>query len=204
MTIRSAGHAARPISALISHKGSFVQMLLSVLLAVFMTGPARAGSEPAAHIQQEISQVRLAGEGALRWFGLKIYDAQLWVGSKGFQAAAPYANKFALDLRYARKLDGQKIAQASVDEMEKMQIGTPQQREAWRLRMASIFPNVEDGSRITGIHLPNEGSRFYLNGKLLGEIMDEQFARAFFAIWLDPRTTDEKLRNALLANAAPP
>jgi Chalcone isomerase-like len=41
--------------------------------------------------------------------------------------------------------------------------------------------------------------RFYLDGKLLGEIADVEFAQAFFAIWLDPRTSASNLRKQLLA-----
>jgi hypothetical protein len=33
---------------------------------------------------------------------------------------------------------------------------------------------------------------------LLGTIDDPVFARAFFAIWLDPRTREPQLRNRLL------
>jgi hypothetical protein len=55
--------------------------------------------------------------------------------------------------------------------------------------MKGIFPDVKEGSRITGIHIPNEAARFYLNGKLLGEIRDPEFAHSFFAIWLDKKTS---------------
>ena len=56
----------------------------------------------------------------------------------------------------------------------------------------------------TGVYLPGQGARFYRDGKLLGEILDPEFGHAFFAIWLDPKTTGGKLREALLANATPP
>jgi hypothetical protein len=67
--------------------------------------------------------------------------------------------------------------------------------------MKAIFPDVKEGEHITGVYLPNQGARFYLNGNLLGEVRDPDFAHAFFAIWLDPRTSDKKLRSALLADA---
>ena len=51
-----------------------------------------------AHIATELPSARLAGQGAYRWFGLKIYQAQLWIGSQGFQPAAPGTARFALDL----------------------------------------------------------------------------------------------------------
>jgi hypothetical protein len=151
-----------------------------------------------AHIEGHLTGPRLAGQGPFTWFGLKIYDAELWVGAKGYVPGEP----FVLDLRYARKLNGIKIAEASFDQMEKIGAGTPAQRAAWLARMKEIFPNVQEGSRISGVYLPTGGARFYLDGKPLASVPDPEFARAFFAIWLDPKTTAPSLRTALLKDAA--
>ena len=171
------------------------------LLAAMLMLCAAAGALAAApaHVEEHVANARLAGKGPFTWFGLRIYDAELWVGDKGAQALAPYV----LELRYARKLDGAKIADASVDEMEKLDAGTPAQRAAWLVRMKALFPNVQEGTRISGVNLPGAGVRFYLDGKPLGMIDDPAFAKAFFAIWLDPRSTGKTLRTALLKDAAP-
>lgn len=178
-----------------------------VLASVFcaLTWTTALAAEPAApqHIENEVRQARLAGQGSFRWFGLKIYDAALWVGAKGYRAQAPAAEKLVLDLRYARDLQGKKIAAASEDEMRKLGLGSAQQRASWQAAMENIFPDVNEGTHLSGVYLPNAGARFYLNGKFLGEIMDAEFSHAFFAIWLDPKTTAAQLRNALLADAAP-
>ena len=113
-------------------------------------------------------QARLAGSGTYTFFTMKIYAAELWVGPQGYAPAAP----FALDLRYARKLDGRKIAEASVEQMEKIGAGSPAQRKAWLQKMLAIFPDVHEGSHITGIFVPDEGARFYLDGKPLASIND--------------------------------
>jgi hypothetical protein len=151
-----------------------------------------------AHIESHLTQAHLAGQGAFTWFGLKVYDAELWVGEKGYVAGEP----FVLDLRYARKLDGVKIAEASADQMEKIGAGSASQRAAWLARMKEIFPDVKEGTRISGVFLPGSGARFYLDGRPLASVPDPEFARAFFAIWLDPKTTARSLRTALLKDAA--
>lgn len=159
------------------------------------------GAAPAApaHIQENLGAARLAGTGAYTWFGLRIYDAELWVDRQGYRADAP----FVLELRYARRLEGAKIAQASFDEMEKLNGGTPLQRAAWLVRMKQIFPDVKQGTRIGAANLPAGGVRFYLDGMALADVPDRAFARAFFAIWLDPATSAPGLRAALLRDAAP-
>jgi len=179
--------------------------LPGVVLLTLLTATAQASSAIApAHILNEVSQARLAGEGSYRWFGLKIYDAQLWVGEKGYAVHAPSDEKFVLNLRYARDLYGKKIAEASRDEMQKLGLGSAQQREQWLARMEKLFPDVKDGTHLSGVYLPDEGARFYLDGTLLGDIRDAAFARAFFAIWLDANSSAQSLRLALLVNAVKP
>lgn len=177
--------------------------MVAVMLVTAMAANTVATTVAPTHMQTEVPQARLAGHGSFHWFGLKVYDAQLWVGDKGYLTNAPTAAGFALDLRYTRRLQGEKIAQATQDEMRKLGLGSAEQRAAWQTKMAAIFPDVQDGTHLTGVYLPNQGARFYLDGKLHGEIMDAEFARAFFAIWLDARTTAPALRSALLADAAP-
>jgi len=145
-------------------------------------------------VAQDMPDLRAIGAGAFRWFGLRIYDAELW--TRG--APPDFAQPFALTLRYARSLKGTAIAERSVNEMRDLGIGSVAQREAWGRAMASLFPDVTDGTSLTGLHLPGRGARFFHDGKLLGEIADAEFSRAFFSIWLDPKTSAPELRAALL------
>ena len=173
----------------------------AILFLLLCAVPARAESIPEP-VKSEIGNARLAGQGSYRWFGFKIYDAQLWVGDQGYRQDDPESTRFALSLTYARDLYGRQIARTSIDEIRKLGFGSGEQHEAWLNRMESLFPDVHAGTRISGIHVPGHGARFYLNGKPLGEITDSEFARAFFAIWLDPRTSAPSLRNSLLSAAS--
>lgn len=180
----------------------FIKHAIAWMLALTMLSSVMAAENAPEHIEQAVAQARLAGKGSFRWFGLKIYDAQLWVGDRGYQVQAPTLAPLALDLRYARSLQGKKIAEASEDEMRKLNLGSAQERASWQAAMEKIFPDVNEGTHLTGVYLPKQGARFYLNGKFIGEIMDAAFAQAFFAIWLDPKTTASALRTALLTDAS--
>jgi hypothetical protein len=129
-----------------------------------------------------------------------VYDAQLFV-PRGFDPARPTAQPFALELHYARSLDGRAIAERSGDEIARLKIGTDAQRTRWLAEMASLFPDVKAGQRLAGIYRPDGATRFYVDGRFLGEIADPDFGRAFFAIWLDPRTSAPQLRSNLLRQA---
>ena len=172
------------------------------LMIILLTG-ALASETVTNHIQQEIPNAKLSGQGSFRWFGLKIYDAQLWVGKEGYDTNKPLAEKFALDLRYARTLEGKKIAQASDEQITKLGIGSAAQRTKWLEEMLQLFPDVSEGTHLTGIYLPQHGTDFYLDGRPIGTIKDDDFAHAFFAIWLTPETSEPQLRKDLLKNAAP-
>jgi hypothetical protein len=67
--------------------------------------------------------------------------------------------------------------------------------------MKTTFPDVKKGDQLIGIHRPDGSASFTLNGKSIGEIRDEEFTRLFFGIWLSPRTSEPKMRNALIGMA---
>jgi hypothetical protein len=66
--------------------------------------------------------------------------------------------------------------------------------------MRAAFVDVRPGMRITGLYLPGQGCRFYVDGQLRAEVADP-VRPAFFAIWLDPRARDPQLRQRLLGLA---
>lgn len=144
----------------------------------------------------ELPGAQRLGVGEFTWFGLRLYTAQLW-------AAGPvqdWTTPFALELVYHRALSKDMLVQTSLEEMRRLNAGsvTPQRRAAWIAAMEQAFVDVRPGMRITGLYLPGQGCRFYVDGKLSRAIADPVFARAFFAIWLDPRARDPQLRQRLL------
>jgi len=60
---------------------------------------------------------------------------------------------------------------------------------------------VRKGDRVTGVHRPGQGAAFWVNGRASGEVLDADFARLFFGIWLSPDTSEPRLREALLAGS---
>jgi len=153
--------------------------------------------EPAvlpASVASLAPDLRPQGGGELRWFGLPIYKGYLWSDAPEFSPARP----FALDLTYKRSLDGEKIAERSVEEIAKLGYGSAEQRARWGDEMRRIFPDVKRGDRLIGVSLPGRGAQFFHNGRPIGTIDDPAFARAFFGIWLDPKTSRPDFRRLLL------
>ena len=155
-------------------------------------------------VQAALPGARLQGQGRLRFFGLHIYDARLWVGPD-YPREAPASEDFArhplaLELDYARALDGAKIAERAIVEMERVSKLAPAQAEAWLALMKQAFPDVKAGDRITGLQAPGASARFFVNARPSAELRDAEFTQRFFAIWLGPQTSEPKLRAALLGS----
>jgi hypothetical protein len=181
-----------------------LRSLVFGLLCVALTlapPPAAAEVAPVA-VAGQLPQARLAGEGELRWFGLKVYAAQLWVGPQYFRLERSASLPFALQLQYAIGLKGESIAERSLQEIERMGFGDPKRRGSWFADMKRLFPNVARGDRLTGVNEPGRGARFFLTDRPIGTVDDPDFATAFFAIWLDERTVAPSLREALLRQAS--
>jgi len=175
----------------------YQRIFLLALVAFLLPLAALAQSSP-AYVRQALPESTLVGQGLYRWFGLSIYKARLWGDKEKVTATGWPASSFALELEYTRKFDGEDIAIASIDEIKNLGLGTNQQHDQWLAEMKKIFPNVTEGHKLTGIFIPEQPSRFFFDGKLIGEINDPEFGPAFFGIWLHPKTSAPKLRRLLL------
>lgn len=169
-----------------------------LLLPLLLAAPGlRAQTAAPAELAADLPGAKLQGSGLLRFFGLKVYEARLWLGGKPLGddwAATP----LALELQYARTLYGGQIAERSLKEMRRQGEIAPADADRWLGAMKQVFPDVKENDRITGLNLPGVGVRFFVNGALKGDIRDPAFAKLFFGIWLSEKTSEPALRNALL------
>jgi hypothetical protein len=177
---------------------SRLSLTLMFAATVAVSGDLPSGLPPA--VAAQLPEVRIRGGGELRFLGLSIYDARLFreVSARGDVTTD---EPFALQLTYKRKLYSRLIAARSVEEMSKLGYGSAAQRARWGELLENILPDVDGGDSLTGINLPKLGVRFYRNGNPIGLIDDLEFAHAFFAIWLDPRTSEPALRRRLMGEA---
>ena len=82
--------------------------------------------------------------------------------------------------------------------MERANAGDEAKRKKWGEEMERLFPDVKDGDRLVGVHLPGKGARFYNQEKLLGMVNDAEFSEAFFSIWLGSNSSEPSMRKKLL------
>lgn len=159
------------------------------------TTPDAAVSD--AFINQIMSDATKAGEGQMRFFGMLIYDARLWVGPR-FEVSSFDAHSLALELTYHRAFTGMAIAQRSLEEINRQAPLSPTQAQYWQKILATLLPDVQPGDRLIGLHQPGKGMRLWRGTQVLGFVEDAELARRFFGIWLSSSTSEPRLRKALL------
>lgn len=152
---------------------------------------AGAGGHP------QLPGSRLQGEAMLRFFGLRVYQARLWV-RPDFRPDRFIEQPVVLELEYLRELKGGAIAERSVQEMRRAGGFSESQAERWLADMRRIFPDVKNGDKLTGLYEPGQGTRFWYNGQPAGDVADPEFGKLFFGIWLAPTTSEPAMRLALL------
>ena len=139
----------------------------------------------------------LAGGYLLRFFGLQVYDARLWI-QPSFDATRLGQQPLVLELKYLRALKGRLIAERSLKEMRRHGPISDAQADRWLAEMTRIFPDVQADDKLTGILQPGLGAVFLFNDQHHGQVADPEFARLFFSIWLGTNTSDPNMRSALL------
>ena len=156
---------------------------LSLPTLFWLPRPVRANTEG-------LSGLKRWGNGTFHRFGVLVYEATLWASDD------PHRPPRALRIDYRRRIAGNVIASASVKEMRRF-VTDEARLQRWEEQMQQVFPDVRPGDHLLGIH-GGDGVHFYQENRLLGRIDGADFADAFFAIWLDERTSAPALRAALL------
>jgi hypothetical protein len=174
-----------------------IQNLLCGILVLLASLVANGQVHAKESLDPYVKGLQLQGQGRMTFWGFDVYDARLYVGDQRGQTG------FALDLNYLRSLKGSDITKRTIEEMQRLGVSEAN-RSAWGKKLDGIFPDVVSGSSLTAIHVPGRGTVFLHNGKPVGEIAGDDFTRAFFSIWLDPKTAAPKLRTALIGQACAP
>ena len=157
------------------------------LIAALMS--AAKASVPLPPALQSGAAWQLVGNGDMRFLGWRIYEAALW--RRAVTDAAPAQ---ALAIRYARDISSDRLVSTTLDELARLGATRP---ERWRDALARAFPDVAAGDVLVAVR-EGSGVRFYHLGRETTAVAGDDFADAFFGIWLDPRTREPELRAGLL------
>jgi hypothetical protein len=142
----------------------------------------------------------LKGTGLFRWgWFVKVYAAALYVADPAapFDPASGQARRLEFDYLVAIERDGfGKAADQLLDRNLPPEVVAPLRARIERLHAAYV--DVKPGDRYALTFVPGRGTELTFNGKRLALVEGEDFARAYFSIWLGREPIDRGLRDALL------
>lgn len=145
-------------------------------------------------ILASVPDAAIVGSGVLSYGFWDIYQATLYAPQGHWDSAQP----FSLSITYYRAIKGTDIADRSVQEMRKQGFIDEVKLAAWNAQMKSIFPNVNQGTVLSAVFIPERHTIFYKGTDAIGTIKGDDFGQLFFGIWLSKKTSEPKLRRELL------
>lgn len=136
------------------------------------------------------------GHGTYTRFGFEIYQAHLYVDE------TKLIKKFAIILDYSRQIQKDVLVKATMEQFEKA--GYPSQKTLeWKNYLDKMYTNINKGDKFSAIFNPASGTTFIYGDKIVGNVVDQDFAEAFFGIWLSSKTSAPELRSKLFAKTCP-
>jgi hypothetical protein len=170
---------------------------LHALLLLWMIGLLPLSAH-ASGWNTHLPQAQLVGEYTFSKYIWDIYHISLYAPEAKWEEGKP----MALQLRYQLAISGADIAERSAEEMRNIGFKDEVRLAAWFSQMRNIFPDVRDGTILTGVLTADGQTIFYQNDKEIGHVQDSEFGRWFFGIWLNKATSEPTMRKNLLGDYA--
>jgi hypothetical protein len=136
------------------------------------------------------------------WFAgvFHVYDAALYgrPGASAREIVAGGAPR-CLVLEYKRTVTRDKIVTAAEKVLGRQQVDLAPLRERID-RLHGAYRDVSKGDRYALCHAPGADTRLTLNGETLAIVPGDDFAAAYFGIWLREGAISDSLREALIGD----
>ena len=152
---------------------------------------------------REATSLQLCSTGTLRYKRvIRAYEAALYREDCSDNSGDLAASPIRPELSYFWSIDGRKFGEAAEallkETLDSAEFGAI---EARMRELHERYQTVSPGDRYALTWVPGRGTELALNSRTLATIGGEDFARAYFDLWLGETPMDEKLRNALLARS---
>ncbi|MEJ2470035.1 MAG: chalcone isomerase family protein [Desulfuromonadales bacterium] len=172
--------------------------------SLLLSAPLQAAEIKGVHFADSVrvaeTELPLRGTAVLTWALLfDVYAGAFYLPASqpGVEWTAPVPKQ--LELSYFRNISASDFAESS-DTLLRRNL-TPQayRHLAQRLQqLYGLFRDVTPGDRYRLIYRPGTGTELRLNDRRLGTIPGDDFAVAYFGLWLGEQPIDKRFRDRLL------
>lgn len=140
--------------------------------------------------------IRPFGSGRHTYWGIRMYDATLWIVGPQWSPATPHA----LDLEPGRAVPSDTLVKNAISEMRDLKVGNDQQLRTWQGELKQLIPDVKQGDQVVIFCSPSNRTFVYLNNSSTGSVDDPSFCPALMSVWLHPQTKHQTVRRSLLGH----
>jgi Chalcone isomerase-like len=179
-------------------------LLVTTVLLVGMPMPATASKTAGAVFDREIHagphRLVLRGAGVLNYLVfIKAYAAAFYLSETVASKDALTDVPKRLEIEYFHDISAGDFAHATIESIRNNTGAARFERLKPHIAAFNAFyRNVSRGDRYAVTYTPGQGLVLLLNGAPLGAVANEEFAAAFFGIWLGESPLDENLKRRLL------
>lgn len=141
----------------------------------------------------------LKGTALKRAFFIKAFVAGCYLG-RGISPQEVLSDvPKRIEVSYFVHIPGIKLTRYTKDLMQKNISASEYRGLSDELKlMQEYFVDLNPGDRYALTYIPDVGTRFEHNGRLVGIIKGELFAKAVFSVWLGERPMDLSVKNKIL------
>lgn len=164
-----------------------VKTLFAAVTVVALT-QAPAFAAP-TEVERELSAPQLQGKHTARFWGFKLFNAELWTSKPG---AFRFDQQFALTLSYLYPFSKELLARSSVEEIARVEGGNPDDFARLEKQLMGCLVDVDKGTRITGVAESDSKVAMYVNGRKSCTMSYPNLRERFFGIWLAPTSRDAR------------
>ena len=173
---------------------------ISAVLAVVISATCAVGAPPGGNrplpqpVLSSAPGLHPFGKGRHSWWGIRMYDATLWIVGPQWSAARPHA----LDIEPGRDVPADTLVKNAIAEMRELKVGDEGKLRIWQTELRKIIPNVKEGDQVVIFCTDANRTLAYRNDSSTGEVDDPSFCPAIMSVWLHPQTKHQAMRKSLL------
>ncbi len=173
-------------------------LLLLILITSNVNAAEIAGVRFNELYQDHGASMVLQGTGLKSMFFIKAFAASFY---KGPGSDGDLLGNFPkrIEVEYFVTIPGAKLNAFTIDTMKDNVSPADLKAIADKIKeMGRYFVDLKPGDRFALTYIPNVGTKFEHNDRLVGIVKGAAFARALFAVWIGDKPFDNKLKKQVL------
>lgn len=144
----------------------------------------------------ECNDFKAVGEGELRKFFIKVYDAKLATPSGRYIDN----RSLCLQIDYSVAITDAQFLKATSKQFSHLGVSDAQKAD-WLAALKPLMPSVKKGDQIV-LYVDKDGQgTLYHNRIKTGALASPQLTDSFANIWLSPKSSEQRLRRALVSRS---